>query len=103
MSEEKFTKGDWVIQEGDTFVDGSNIASELREGMIPIVEVKYAYLDDEEMTEIETEQLANAHLISAAPQMYRMLETLINRYPNSPHIQDPVIKLLAKARGEHEP
>jgi len=48
----------------------------------------------------EIEQEANAHLIAAAPEMYRMLETLLNRYPNSQHIQDPIIKLLAKARGE---
>jgi hypothetical protein len=99
---EQFTPGEWTIEKGDAFLDGSAITSESRSGMIPIVEVKYAYLDDEEKSEIETEQLANAYLLKAAPKMYRMLKEIseASRLLGYKDEEEMINNLLAEARGE---
>jgi hypothetical protein len=45
--------------------------------------------------------VANAHLIAAAPDMYAMLEMLVNGDSINDHsIEKEVISLLTKARGE---
>ena len=106
MSQEKFTKGNWEVMPATRMGHNEVISHIVR--MESNKRNKYSAIpyaciggfpDEKAKEEIE----ANTHLIAAAPQMYRMLETLMNRYPNSPHIQDPIIKLLAKARGENEP
>ena len=44
--------------------------------------------------------LANAALIAAAPEMYAMLETLLNDYEEGSIVHGQISALLAKARGE---
>lgn len=48
----------------------------------------------------DVENLSDAALIVAAPDMYNMLEKIANRYPNSPWIYKEINALLAKTRGE---
>jgi hypothetical protein len=89
MSKPKFTKGKWEIS-GKTFVyalneKGVNQFSLLVDGF------------GKNGAEIE-ELSANAHLIAAAPEMYKFLDDLAN----GRGIDYPIEKLLAKARGEHE-
>ena len=47
------------------------------------------------------EFIANAHLIAAAPEMYRMLKEIQEAHAEMDLFQD-IEELLAKARGEHE-
>jgi len=105
MSETKFTRGDWSLSV-DEFFDGCILISTQRAGMVEICEIESAYLDANKDNQFEVEQLANANLIAAAPEMYEALE-LINetidqvglvRFKSAINIE----KLLAKARGEHE-
>ena len=52
--------------------------------------------------------LANAHLIAAAPDMYAMLSEVVDRISNPDHVNDVLLErltdeiedVLAKARGE---
>jgi len=46
-----------------------------------------------------TDQKANAHLISAAPEMYEELEGVVDLIDHDGKI-DQILSLLAKARGE---
>lgn len=59
-------------------------------------------LDDGEYHEYDDEEecAANAHLIAAAPEMYRMLEQLHSILSNFPVLQGEIDKVLKKARGE---
>lgn len=96
---EKFTKGEWIVYPSGSFVAveseyGSNI-----------------YNRDVYQSTI-VEQMANAHLIAAAPEMYaelladvaritKILETFtgLKNEPLNNELSRK-IKLLAKARGE---
>lgn len=93
---DKFTKGEWLIVETDDFVENViTTTKRMEDSLLPICGIDTLFDGGHGV-----EQVANAYLMKAAPKMYRMLDTLCNRYPNSPHIQDPIIKLLAEARGE---
>lgn len=86
MSKTKFTNGNWEFDGELVMSEGTVIAD-------PI------YTGDEEVT-------ANAHLIAAAPEMYVMLETVLNvldgraEYTHEDISKSYIQKLLAKARGE---
>ena len=64
MSEAKFTKGEWVVT-----TCGSNVSVWCDSNSITSAE-SFNYPDDAHRNEI----LANAHLIAAAPNLYRRLE-----------------------------
>lgn len=87
MSEAKFTKGEWKIQD-----DGYGmIGVILKKGLGILIGRK------------SKETQANAHLIAAAPEMYDLLERLTshdNCKKDIIHLFGEADNLLAKARGE---
>lgn len=89
MSEAKFTKGEWKIQD-----DGHGmIGVILKKGLGILIGRK------------SKETQANAHLIVAAPEMYNLLERLTshdNCKKDIIHLLGEADNLLAKARGEHD-
>lgn len=104
MSEAKFTKGEWELNRYTSTVNGYTrvFAYEIWCGNKCIVyktDIEYPCED------IKNEYLANAHLIAAAPAMYRILELAMS-YMDGDSIEDFVYsyqdikQLLAKARGE---
>lgn len=105
MSEEKFTKGEWFVMK--------NVA-----GSLEVETTSNEYLcisiatDDADCTNGPI-TLANAHLIAAAPEMYKLLQQFIpcdedgnGNFLYNDGEDDPIGQLveplLAKARGEHE-
>ena len=62
--------------------------------------------DDEEKSEIETEQLANAYSLKVAPKMYRMLADISKSIDycgdevDVDFMKVSIDKLIAEARGE---
>ena len=88
MSEAKFTKGEWKV---DRFVNNKGF--------------EISFNDDGEVVADYVYEEADAHLIAAAPEMYRMLELALSRMDDD-SIEDFVYsyqdikQLLAKARGE---
>lgn len=100
MSEAKFTKGPWNAKDG-MWIDGCYITSSSRIGMVKICSVDSAYLDGHANDSFESEQLANAHLIAAAPELYDMLASIENDAGEIPKdFWDKIQATLAKARGE---
>tara|TARA_Y100000310_G_C20572062_1_gene758560 strand:+ start:763 stop:1122 length:360 start_codon:yes stop_codon:yes gene_type:complete len=119
MSNEKFTKGDWFTDKGDTMDSSHLITTNYRSvenNMIPICEVETEFDGT-----VGVEQKANAQLIAQAPAMYYELnEQLIiinsqiealtetknlnratkNRFHLLKIKQERISNLLAKARGE---
>jgi hypothetical protein len=80
----KFTEGNW---ESDYY----NVVSNGR----VVAECGFSAND------YDKEEIANAHLITTAPDMYAMLEMLVNGDSINDHsIEKEVISLLTKARGE---
>jgi len=111
MSKEKFAKGDWALGMDSDFTAHSDSCGWF--GSTPIeskgVCVAVAVGDYEPGCDRQ-EMQANAHLIAAAPRMYRALkhlhDTMINSTPKI-ELRDGVVlsadligKLLAEARGE---
>ena len=98
----KFTKGDWIVY--DRTMGWGNIrGEELVIGMGSYNEdYTYHYCSHKITIESdEDEARANAHLIAAAPDMYEMLEMLVNGDSINDHsIEKEVKALLTKARGE---
>lgn len=101
MSEEKFTPGPWSL----LFNDKTKVVLE-QQGVAVFVADTYAGF-----TKSEEEQKANAALISAAPEMYDILEhyfKLIQRANDGDAVSEKKIfeqaadieKVLKKARGE---
>lgn len=110
MSEAKFTKGEWQLEEAD--FDGEFLLTtqqRMDNSQVEILTIDTSYLGD-----IGQEQKANAHLIAAAPEMYDEIECDINglikllqsldRYSNDYLFYSSELErkqqLLAKARGE---
>lgn len=79
----KFTKGKWVVEDGKTVLCNGH---------------KVAYVSSGDNIPYFENIKANAHLIAAAPEMYKFLDDLANGRGTD----YPIEKLLAKARGEHE-
>lgn len=81
MSEAKFTKGEWVHDGwGCIECDGELVADAMFTG--------------------DQEELANINLISAAPEMYDALESILMGWDLEPSHMDWIGELLEKARGE---
>lgn len=99
----RFTPGPWHYVKhswSDTGVygDGDIVA------MLKISED----IDEDQQERFETEQEANAMLVSAAPELYEALELIINDLPSrrgwlNPEYEKMARHVLAKARGEKEP
>ena len=98
----KFTKGEWIVYDKND--DWGNIrGEELVIGMSSYNEDYTNHYCSHKITieSDEDESRANAHLIAAAPDMYEMLEMLVNGDSINDHsIEREVVTLLAKARGE---
>lgn len=88
---EKFTKGEWFVStkpESEHYLITVDCGGSMS---IPIITsaLDLSYYDTEERE-------SNAHLIAAAPEMYKFLDDLANGRGTD----YPIEKLLAKARGE---
>jgi hypothetical protein len=103
----KFTEGEWFIERYHTMLEISVKGG----GCICTVDTDHVM--NECMIDPTPEQEANAHLIAAAPDMYKMIETLIGNYQvaasvadhegyETCYMQDEILAklLLTKARGE---
>lgn len=90
MSNAKFTPGPW---KGILGMFGGHVVSELGQGICDV--------DEKDSCE---EYEANIDILSAAPELYEALESLIERIEKSPQSLYPAIEYgknaLAKARGE---
>jgi hypothetical protein len=83
MSGEKFTKGEWCIRTSKQ-MKAKCIVHYVNGGKMPL-----------------SEGFANAHLITCAPEMYRVLKFLVeNDSINDSSIDKEVLNLLSIARGE---
>ena len=93
----KFTKGEWVENEGDSCSKELVITTLDRYGCHqgPICEMDI-YFDGEH----GEEQQANAHLIAAAPDMYGLLVDILENHEVDRFIDAEIYDLLKKARGE---
>lgn len=111
MSEEKFTRGDWVVMDKSELGknETNNIVRMESKKKNRYNAVPYACIggfpDENAKEEIE----ANTHLIAAAPEMYWLLADVSKSIDHCgdeidvDFIKNSIDKLLAKARGYHEP
>jgi hypothetical protein len=108
MSEHKFTKGEWSAFKDGKWSDCGNwsvdnySASTHANVAVNVGDITICLVVSEGWDDTELE--ANAHLIAAAPEMYALLEKLVN--PDNCrkdiiHIIGNAESLLARARGEH--
>ena len=104
MSIEKFTKGDWEVDKSyHTMLMVSG-------GDVPVCEIQCRTENDTCTTMPTEEEKANANLIAAAPEMYRLLEKFIPcdedgngefiYNDGSEYLGEAVNKLLEKALGQ---
>lgn len=107
MSEAKFTPAPWAVvtnSAGGLEVVKQRVRDKGEE-WIPITYDATVAMGIGDHTDEETNgnELANAHLIAAAPEMYEYLSHMVEREVISdPSIEREVKSLLAKARGEHD-
>ena len=89
MSNEKFTQGEWLVIKDADLMDKIITTKDRISNLKPPI----CCIDT-----LLTESIANAHLIAAAPDMYRMLK---NIEEDSSQVNVITIRrLLAKARGK---
>ena len=84
---EKFTKGDWVAEK-------FKVLTEIGDGV-----AECGFSDDPK----DVEEIANAHLIAAAPKMYEMLQSICSIAAAQDNLlidANEILALLAQARGE---
>lgn len=79
MNEAKFTKGEWQVER---FVNGKGF--------------EIAFNDDGEVIADYVYEESDAHLIAAAPKMYKFLDDIAN----GRGVDYPIEQLLKEARGE---
>lgn len=90
---EKFTKGKWEVDS----------SYGIRSNEVSVCEVycNTAWLGNDTLALDPTEEhIANAHLISAAPEMYAMLDSIKEDYGIYNKVYSDIESLLAKSRGE---
>jgi tetrahydromethanopterin S-methyltransferase subunit B len=80
----KFTKGPWVYDESTGDVITDDAAQRLVCDVMPVFE----------------QHDKDGYLIAAAPEMYEMLETILQVFEMDHRTTTDVISLLEKARGE---
>lgn len=101
MSEPKFTKGPWYVNCQEA------IYCDKHKGFF-IASAHRMYGDERPEEEVIEEAKANAALISAAPDMYALLQKVVNLevltgywdMKNNCSLRESIQKLLKKARGE---
>ncbi len=90
MSEAKFTKGEWAV---DSYASIDNSVRVMQGNIL----ISYLFIFDD-----AEEVNANAHLIAAAPEMYKALKSILD----SPYTElqeedfEMIEKTLSKAKGE---
>jgi len=87
VSDTKFTKGPWEVD------NGARIYCDDLTGSIVAEACGFEFV-----SRCKEEEIANAHLIAAAPEMYAMLDDL--RQYVGDESREEIEELLAKARGE---
>lgn len=78
MSKEKFTQGEWVVDDklsGDNETEEGHTCISAPDWMA-LAQVVTVFMGDKR-TKNSRQGMANAHLISAAPDMYRALRELL--------------------------
>jgi hypothetical protein len=85
----KFTKGNWYINDCGVHWNNPDLKR---------LEVCYSEIGEVICDTVYTE--ADANLIAAAPEMYKLLEFIAGAPLAAPHKAVEIKKLLAKARGE---
>lgn len=91
MSELKVTKGDWVV---DVY-SGHGQVDVISECGRKILHCNKRHFGGS----LTCEDLANAHLIAAAPEMYALLEDYVQLLEFDGYHVNDIKDLLAKARG----
>ena len=90
MSEAKFTKGEWKIYEYKR--------AHPNNPSLPHVTIHYG--EEEEHIVDTVYEIADAHLIASAPEMYAALEHILDNQALGSPLALSINNLLAKARGE---
>ena len=104
MSSSNFTEGKWSIGEqnghcGISIKNNNN--GNIATVYLGLVTSRVKRGDEHYALPENKESLSNANLIAAAPEMYNLLELIVELDKLSPHQNDIINKLLAKVRGEH--
>lgn len=87
----EFTKGEWEIF-GDWGIRAKKSDRQLSENN--------CHATFEYDRGASGEGFANAHLITAAPDMYTMLKNVLDNYETDTHLDNQIEVILKKARGE---
>lgn len=95
MSNEKFTPGEWEIEEHELSVKNCEMF-----GFRIKTDSKIICAANSNELKNKPEMQANAHLIAAAPEMYRLLEQLHGTLERVPILQSEIENVLKKAGGE---
>ncbi len=109
MSETKFTPGPWRSNGSDIFVEGDDGDDRIIAGIGKSGGFRSSVYSP--IVAHKPEGRANAHLIAAAPELYEVLEKMLerdrSRYESTPEAQRyfrennaQELAVLAKARGE---
>lgn len=112
MSAKNWTQGPWKIEPREAYADGSvypaTIVREENDQLVTPIETDYAarlaVSDPESHWATSLRRIANAHLITAAPELYEALDGLVHVFRDSGMYDEEVFEdalaALAKARGE---
>ena len=83
MSKNNFTQGEWVLNDAGEVLCGSYLICN--------------------MVEINKEDIANGHLIAAAPEMYKFIKKCSAAFgADYPALKETADNLLSKVRGENK-
>lgn len=103
MSETKFTPGPWGnLSEDESVPDVPciRIFAPLGKGETEICQVSSFLNYETDEFELREEDIANAHLISCAPELYDLLDECRYNASMPKGLLADIEKVLAKARGE---
>ena len=90
MSKSKFTQGPWEVNTTEDELWGDDVWYRVE---------YHSVIANDETIASDISSKANAALIAAAPEMYAMLEDLLDKFRNDEFAPE-IEKLLKKARGE---
>ena len=95
MSEAKFTKWPWFVEDRTVYA----LQDCVWLGLPSKENTFFAVVQGTKCD--ESEIIANTHLIAAAPEMYEMLNSMREEYGFSSVAGKDIDELLAKARGDY--
>jgi cytochrome b561 len=98
MSNEKFTQGEWEVKSLNTHWETTGMTIYSTQVIAPSAGYIISSIDTKDEKLLKMIQ-ANAHLIAAAPDMYRLLEQLHGTLESVPILQSEIESVLKKARG----